>query len=175
MAFIFHPINYAIKRTVNAVLKTPERGARVSGLTPSDNSTNDVTCLEHEDLAFDPVRGFSPTWRIPLRRPRSQTEAQRMYNHMRTIAWYADSLPLPIHLPFNIGLDAIVGFIPYLGDALGSLIGLYLVALVALFGLPIRVLGVMLLLVIADTLVGAIPILGDAIDVAFKASRGNDQ
>lgn len=166
MAFILHPFNYAIKKTVNAVLKTPERGARISGIT----TDHDITILEHEALAFDPVKGFKPTWHVPLRRPRTDKEAQSVYNHIRTLAWYADSLPLPVRLPFDIGIDAIIGFIPYLGDALASLIGLYLIYLVALFGVPFRILGIMLLLVIADTLLGAIPILGDAIDVAFKSN-----
>ncbi|CAO1618054.1 unnamed protein product [Sympodiomycopsis kandeliae] len=169
MAFILHPINYAIKKTVNAVLKTPERGARISGLTSIDDDQHN---LEHEYLAFDPEKGFKPTYKpLTLRkRPKTDHDAQILYNHMRTIAWYADSLPLPIPLPFHIGLDAIVGFIPYIGDIIGSLMGLYIIYIAALFGIPIRVLGIMLGLVIADTLVGLIPILGDAIDVAFKSN-----
>lgn len=103
-------------------------------------------------------------------------EAQRLYNHLRTFAWYADSLPLlSPKLPFNIGLDAIIGFIPYVGDAIGALIGLYLVFLASLFGLPVRILAVMVALVVVDTVVGAVPLVGDALDVAFKVSSRRAQ
>lgn len=93
---------------------------------------------------------------------------------MRTLAWYSDSLPLlSTWLPFNIGIDAILGFIPYVGDFFGLFIGIYLIFLAALFGLPLQTLGIMAALVIVDTSVGLVPIIGDAIDVAFKVRRCN--
>jgi hypothetical protein len=176
MSFIFHPIQYAISKTVNAVLKTPERGARISGITTPDQqeaaAQNGHTGeLEPEQYAYDPDRGFKPTWRTTLKRPKNDQEAQNLYNHLRTLAWYSDSIPLlSTKLPFNIGLDAIIGFIPYVGDLFGMFVGLYLVFLAGLFGMPIRILGIMLALVIVDTAIGSVPILGDALDVAFKSN-----
>ncbi|CAO1630680.1 unnamed protein product [Parajaminaea phylloscopi] len=173
MSFIFHPIQYAVQRTVNAVVKTPERGARVSGITTDDDldDPHRSTNVEHENLAFDPERGFKAVYWTTLRVPRSDAEAQRLYNHLRTVAWYADSLPLLSNwLPFNIGIDGIVGLIPYVGDLFGALVGIYMIAIAAIFGIPLRLLGVMLLLVTIDTAVGLVPFIGDAIDVAFKSN-----
>lgn len=88
---------------------------------------------------------------------------------MRTIAWYSDALPLlSSWLPFNIGIEGLLGLIPYVGDFFGLIIGVYLVCLAALFGLPLQTIGIMVALVIVDTTVGLVPIIGDAIDVAFK-------
>lgn len=194
MAFLLHPVQYAVQRCVDAVVKTPERGARVSGqttqqdlgATPEASSSSSSTSwrtlrtptasapnLEHEALAFDPYVGFHPTYYYPFwqGRPHSDEQAQRLYNHARTVAWYADSMPLlSSKLPFNVGLDSIVGLIPGLGDAIGAVIGVYLVVVVAFFGLPLKMLGIMLALVVVDTLVGSVPVVGDALDVAFKVS-----
>lgn len=69
MSFILHPVQYAIQRTVAAVLKTPERGTRVTGLTVDDDQATRVN-LEHESLAFDPQRGFKPNFVPSWHRPK---------------------------------------------------------------------------------------------------------
>lgn len=170
MSFLFHPVQYAIERSVNAVLKTPERGTRISGLTA--DGYDEQEALQTESLAFDPDRGFRPTfWTTVWKRPTNDLEAQTLYNHMRTLAWYADSLPLlSSKLPFNIGLDAVVGLIPGVGDLFGAIVGIYLVYIALLFGTPWRILGIMLALVALDTAVGIVPLVGDALDVAFKSN-----
>lgn len=201
MAFLLHPIQYAVQRCVDSIVQTPERGARISGKTTlqdldvAANAPPTRTSkirnpfasfssadpppppLEAESLAFSPDVGFQPTYLPPplWKRPHTSVEAQRLYNHARTVAWYADSLPLLEtwrFLPFNVGVDSIIGLVPGLGDIAGAIIGVYLVGIVALFGLPFRLVGIMLLLVTLDTLVGAVPLVGDALDVAFKVSRG---
>lgn len=109
-----------------------------------------------------------------LHRPSSDAEAQQLYNHIRTVAWYLDSIPLlSSRLPFNIGVESIVGVIPGVGDYIGLVLGLYQVMLCSLYGLPLSVLLWMLFNVLVDCAIGIVPIIGDALDVLFKANLRN--
>lgn len=71
-------------------------------------------------------------------------------------------------------LDPILGFLlPGVGDLLGSLVGVYLVIIGARRKLSPVLLARMLMNLALDAAVGAIPVLGDAADVAFKANDKN--
>lgn len=80
-----------------------------------------------------------------------------------------------IRLPgnFRIGLDGLIGLIPGIGDAAGALLGFYIVSRASALGLPKTVLVRMMLNVGVDTVVGAVPLLGDLFDFAFKANTRN--
>src|SRR5690606_12235587 len=80
-----------------------------------------------------------------------------------------------IRLPGNvrIGLDGLIGLIPGIGDAAGAIMGFYIVSRASSLGLPKAVLARMLLNVGVDTIVGAVPLLGDLFDFAFKANTRN--
>ncbi len=73
----------------------------------------------------------------------------------------------------RFGLDGLIGLVPGLGDAATTAVSLYLVYQARALGAPKTVLARMLVNVLADTAVGAIPLLGDVFDVAFKANRRN--
>ena len=74
---------------------------------------------------------------------------------------------------WRFGLDGLIGLIPVIGDTVALLLSLYVVGLgVRLGASPLTVLR-MLVNVAADALIGAIPLLGDIADVAFKANRRN--
>lgn len=119
-------------------------------------------------------QGFKPQYVVRLRKPRNDIEAQRLYNHIRTLAFYLDAIPfLGRRLPFNIGIDSIIGLIPGIGDYIGLMISLYALILMGLFGLPITLLAMMSFNIILDCTLGLIPIVGDAIDVAFHANLRN--
>lgn len=71
-------------------------------------------------------------------------------------------------------VDPIVGFlVPGAGDLVSSGLGLYMIALAARKRLPAIVLARMFLNLSIDAAIGAIPIIGDAFDVLFKAHRRN--
>lgn len=73
----------------------------------------------------------------------------------------------------KVGLDALLGLVPVAGDLISGLIGLYLIReareLGASKALQLRMLGNLGI----DFAVGAVPILGDAFDVYFKAHVRN--
>jgi hypothetical protein len=73
----------------------------------------------------------------------------------------------------RFGLDALIGLVPGIGDAITTVMSLYIVNEARALGAPRLLIARMLGNVALDGLVGAIPILGDAFDVAFRANRRN--
>ena len=72
-----------------------------------------------------------------------------------------------------IGLDAIVGLFPVLGDIVTTAMGAYLVWEARNLGLPKWKLWRMGANVAFDTAVGAVPIVGDAADFLFRSNTRN--
>jgi hypothetical protein len=92
---------------------------------------------------------------------------------MEVLAWLLDnSIPIPI-IGRRIGLDAIVGFVPGLGDVLSGGLGVFVVIRGAMLGLPNIVLARMMANVAIDFVVGVVPVLGDAFDLWFKSNQRN--
>ncbi|KAF8605693.1 hypothetical protein BDV93DRAFT_543309 [Ceratobasidium sp. AG-I] len=119
---------------------------------------------------------FHPTYyTLPIRKPRSDAEAQKLYNHIRTVAWWLDALPFLNNagLPFKLGVDDIISAFPVWGDFLGLILSLYQVYLSWAFGVPIGVLTNMIINVVVDMFLGIIPFIGDLFDVLFKANLRN--
>jgi hypothetical protein len=73
----------------------------------------------------------------------------------------------------RFGADALVGLVPGIGDALTTAVSLYIVHEARQLGAPWHVVSRMLANVAVDGVVGAIPILGDAFDVMWRANRRN--
>lgn len=82
------------------------------------------------------------------------------------------SLVIPgINLP--VGLDAVLGLVPVLGDVLGALIGAWIVWEARNLGLPKWKLARMGANVLFDTAIGALPVVGDAADALFRSNSRN--
>jgi hypothetical protein len=75
--------------------------------------------------------------------------------------------------PVGIGLDPILGLIPVGGDVLGLIFSIYIIIEAAQLGVSKSTLGRMIFNLIIDGLVGAIPMLGDLFDFAWKANSLN--
>ncbi len=74
----------------------------------------------------------------------------------------------------RFGLDPILGaLLPELGDALSALLSLALLTLAFRQRVPKVVLLRMLVNIAMDAILGAIPLIGDAFDFAFKANEKN--
>jgi hypothetical protein len=74
----------------------------------------------------------------------------------------------------HYGLDPILGFLlPGIGDLVGAALGLYIVSIAKRRGLSRAVIARMLLNLVLDMALGAIPLIGDVADVAFKANDKN--
>ncbi|HET6744412.1 MAG TPA: DUF4112 domain-containing protein [Candidatus Limnocylindria bacterium] len=89
------------------------------------------------------------------------------------LAWLLDnSIPIP-GTGRRIGLDAVIGFVPGLGDVLSGGIGLLVVLRGVQRGLPTIVVARMLANVGLDFVVGSIPVIGDAFDLWYKSNSRN--
>ncbi|GAB1543579.1 hypothetical protein NUACC21_62540 [Scytonema sp. NUACC21] len=73
----------------------------------------------------------------------------------------------------GIGLDPILGFIPVGGDFLGIMFSAYIVLEAARLGASTATIGRMVLNIIIDGLLGAIPLVGDLFDFAWTANEYN--
>ncbi len=72
-----------------------------------------------------------------------------------------------------VGLDAIIGLVPVLGDLLTTMMGAYVVWEARNLGLPKWKLARMGANVLFDTAIGAIPVVGDAADFVFRSNSRN--
>jgi hypothetical protein len=105
---------------------------------------------------------------IPASGPNTAERVERL----RALAWLLDnSIPLPGG--YRIGVDALIGLVPGVGDAIGALISAYIVNEARALGAPRSVLLRMIGNVMIETVVGAIPFAGDLFDAAFKANSRN--
>ena len=74
---------------------------------------------------------------------------------------------------FPVGLDAVVGLIPVVGDVVTTALGAYIVWEARNLGLPKWKLWRMVGNVAVDTTIGAVPLVGDAFDLAFRSNSRN--
>lgn len=82
------------------------------------------------------------------------------------------SFTIPV-LRRNVGLDAIAGLVPVLGDVLTAAMGAYVVWEARNLGLPRWKLWRMGANVAFDTALGAVPLVGDAFDLFFRSNTRN--
>lgn len=108
------------------------------------------------------------------RTPRTDEQRTRSLAEVEALAWLLDnSIPVPGTGGRRFGIDAVIGLVPGIGDIVSGALGLIVVWRGSRMGLPRIVVGRMLLNTLLDVAVGAIPILGDAFDLWFKASTRN--
>lgn len=92
---------------------------------------------------------------------------------IRKLTYYLDnSISIP-GTGYHIGLDAIIGLIPGLGDLIGAILSAYIVYEASRFGVPKKTLVHMTYNVAVETLIGVVPIVGDVFDAAWKANTRN--
>jgi len=100
-------------------------------------------------------------------------EGERTLESLKRLAWLLDSsLPVP-GTRFTVGLDALIGLFPFLGDMIGVLLSSYILSQAAKLGAPRSVLQRMGLNVAIEGAIGIIPFAGDLFDAAFKANQRN--
>ncbi|HEX4927362.1 MAG TPA: DUF4112 domain-containing protein [Burkholderiales bacterium] len=92
---------------------------------------------------------------------------------MEFLAWLLDSsIPIP-GTRFTVGVDALVGLVPLLGDLIGVALSSFILAEANRLGAPRVLLARMAFNVAVDGVVGLIPFLGDAFDAGWKANQKN--
>ena len=89
------------------------------------------------------------------------------------LAWFTDSAVRIPGTSRTIGADGFLSLIPGVGSLMGTALSLYVVAEAVRHGASARVLARMGVNIAADTLIGAIPVLGFLFDLVFKANQRN--
>jgi hypothetical protein len=100
-------------------------------------------------------------------------ERARIENRLRVLALLMDSA---VEIPgtgWRIGLDPVIGLIPGIGDALGTMVSAYIVVEGARLGASKWTIARMIGNIAIDTLVGTVPVLGDLFDAGFKSNVMN--
>src|ERR1051326_6305261 len=73
----------------------------------------------------------------------------------------------------RFGIEAILRLVPGIGDIAASGLSCWLLYKAHRLGVPPRIFARMLVNIAIEGIVGAVPIAGDAFDVAFRANRRN--
>lgn len=96
-----------------------------------------------------------------------------MRERLKFLAWLLDSsIPIP-GTRFTIGLDAIVGLVPFIGDLIGVLASSIILAEANRLGVSRAVMTRMAFNVAVEGIVGLVPLLGDIFDAGWKANQKN--
>ena len=73
----------------------------------------------------------------------------------------------------RLGLDAIIGLVPVAGDVISGLVSSYLIWEARQLGASRWLIARMMGNTLLDTTIGAIPLVGDAFDLLFRANMKN--
>lgn len=98
--------------------------------------------------------------------------SRRLRRARRTATLLDEAFQLPV-VGKRIGLDGLIGLLPVAGDWVTYLLSLHIVYEAARAGVPRRVLVRMLANVTLDATVGSVPVVGDVVDVVWKANSRN--
>lgn len=101
--------------------------------------------------------------------PPAQQAIQRLE---RLALWLDDGLRIP-GTRIRLGLDALIGLIPVVGDAAGLILGGWVIVEAHRAGAPAALKWQMTRNVATDALLGLVPVVGDIFDFAFRSNRRN--
>jgi hypothetical protein len=102
-------------------------------------------------------------------------EEWQVRERLQKLAWLLDS---SIRVPgthLTVGVDALIGLVPVIGDLVGVLLSSYIVSEASKLGVSKSILARMTFNVVVEGLVGIVPLAGDVFDAAWKANQRNVQ
>jgi hypothetical protein len=101
------------------------------------------------------------------------TRDTREIERLRSLTRLLDSAFRIPGTRYRVGLDALVGVVPGIGDVIGALFSAFIVYQAARMGVSTATLVRMMGNVALDTIVGEVPLLGDLFDAGWKANTRN--
>lgn len=121
-------------------------------------------------MATQPITG---DWELDARPQREALSSEEVLHRVRHLAQLLDNRFTIPGTSYRFGLDSLIGLIPGIGDLATGAISAYIVYLARTQGVPKHVLARMAWNIAVDTGIGAIPLLGDVMDFAWKANLKN--
>jgi hypothetical protein len=92
---------------------------------------------------------------------------------LRKFAFLMDqAFPIP-GTNIRVGLDAVLGLIPGIGDVIGAILSTWIIAGALRHRVPARVIVRMVLNVAIDLVFGAVPVAGDVFDFLYEENMKN--
>ena len=113
-----------------------------------------------------------PLFRDKLQKPWSPQDEARL-KRIRLLSRLLDEQFRIPGTTYRVGLDGLLGLIPGVGDAAGALLSVYILYEAMRLGAPSTVLLRMIANIGIDTVGGAIPVVGDIFDMAWKTNKKN--
>jgi hypothetical protein len=102
--------------------------------------------------------------------PRSRAERVARLDALATLFDTAFLVP---GTNIRFGIDALIRLVPAIGDVITTGLALYVVNEARALGAPPLLIARMLANVALDSVVGAVPLVGDAVDVVWRVNRRN--
>ena len=98
---------------------------------------------------------------------------RQVRERLNRLAWLLDSsIPSP-GTGLSIGLDALIGLVPVLGDLIGVALSSYIIKEAHALGVSRAILTRMAFNVAVEGLAGLVPFAGDLFDAGWKANQRN--
>ncbi|GAA5807881.1 hypothetical protein MFLAVUS_001261 [Mucor flavus] len=107
---------------------------------------------------------------LPTTRTTDKQRIKQMKKIKRLANWLDNAVP---HSPIPLGVDSILGFIPFVGGSMGGLLSLYQVYLSTSFGIPLWLFTLMIFNIMVDFIFSLIPIAGGFLHMFYKANIYN--
>jgi hypothetical protein len=142
-----------------AYVSIPPAQASAPPATQDDNHNNGIFAN------LDPAN--------PAPMPPLNEAEQRAYKTLKRIKYVMDdAIPLPCFKDRRVGLDPIMGIIPFVGDFGSAVVSLVMVARASPVLSRYTVIR-MLVNVWIDAVTGVVPVVGDVFDIGWKANERN--
>ena len=92
---------------------------------------------------------------------------------LRRFAYWMDEAFSVPGTPFRIGIDALLGLIPGIGDIIGGVLSTWIIAGALRHRVPGHIILRMVANIALDLLLGAVPVAGDVFDFLFEENMKN--
>jgi Domain of unknown function (DUF4112) len=122
---------------------------------------------------FTGARGFAASGYARARRPYDAQSRRAALNRLDMLATMFDTAFVVPGTNVRFGVESLLRLIPGIGDAAASALSCYLLYEAHKLGVPKLLFARMVVNVLLEGSVGAVPVAGDAFDVFFRANRRN--
>jgi Domain of unknown function (DUF4112) len=125
------------------------------------------------DPRFTGFRDFAASRYARARRPYDAQSRRAALDRLDVLATVFDTAFVLPGTKVRFGVESLLRLVPGIGDAAASLLSCYLLYEAHRLGVPRLLFARMVMNVLLEGTVGAVPVAGDAFDVFFRANRRN--